>query len=319
MRLSIIKICFVFSLIMTSFVFSKNFFYTAQEKIRLINTLETKNCFISYIRIKGLVYLIKQKKDGNKQLAVVRDALAAYMAECLDIAHKVYIVPFDKDYPGKIKMAWPATLHTIVPGDTVRKQRDCRYNALRLRQFWANAKTFADKGLTRNIITHMTWHKQLPVIIALDLIMGNSDRHCGNLCYDPATDSFWAIDMDDTFNKDLCKLACQKLKYMIEKEKVIFTQEEILALQSMRNALQFLMRKNKPKDLISKLYVFAKQAGFSKGSSMYNDRIEKKLLYYESMIIKSYASAYKLIKLIDKIVASKKFLLNPGDNCDPIS
>jgi hypothetical protein len=282
-------------------------YYTGKEKVVLINTVETKNCFVSYVTIKGRTYLVKQKKDYRKQLAVVRDALSAYIAEDLDIAHQICIIANTDKIPGKMKPRWPATLHTIVPGDTVRKQKGCKYRLLRLRQFWAQAQSFSEKGLTKLIINHMTWHKQLPVIVALDLIIGNSDRHCGNLCYDVTTDTFYAIDMDDTFNKDLCLLAYKKLKIM-QRNNVTFTQEEINALDHMKKILIFLVYKHKPKKLIEKLYYFAKKAGFDKGSDLYNDRIRGKLLYYEKIIIQTNKSAHQLISLLDKIVKNKSLI-----------
>ena len=288
----------------TSLVYSK-IHYTGKEEVLLINTIETKNCFVSYVMINGHKYLLKQKKDYKKQLAVVRDALAAYIAKDLKIAHQVDVIESKKKITGKIKIRWPATLHTIALGETVRKQRNCKYNALRLRQLWAQAPSFSEKGLTHLIVTHMTWHSQLPDIIALDLIIGNSDRHCGNLCYDPITDRFCAIDMDDTFNKDLCLLACKKLKFMIKQDRVVFTDEEIKALTRMKNTLKFLVSKHTPSDMIKKLYFFAKKAGFTKGNDMYNDRIRRKLLYYEKMIAQTYASAYQLITLLDKIISHK--------------
>jgi hypothetical protein len=277
--------------------------YTGRENVSVINTIETKNCFVSYVLINGKMYLVKQKKDYKKQLAVVRDALAAYIAKTLrGIAHEIEIIEAGYQFAGKVKQWWPATLHTIAPGETVRKQPKCRYNALRLRQFWAQAQTFGEKGLTKLIIEFMTWHRQLPEIVALDLFIGNSDRHCGNICYDPSTDKFCAIDMDDTFNKDLCKLAYKKLKYMINKEHVVFSKEEINALSRMRNTLIFLIRKHTSDELIQKLRFFAKQAGFSVGGKLYNVRVERKLLYYESMIIRTYVSAYQLIDLLDTII-----------------
>jgi len=246
--------------------------------------------------------LSNKKKIQKKQLSVVRDALAAYIAKDLEIAHQICIVSFKKKIPGKIKSLWPATLHTLAPGETVRSQRDSKYNALRLRQFWATAKNFNEKGLTRSIISYMTWHRQLPIIIALDLMIGNSDRHCGNLCYDPEADTFCAIDMDDTFNKDLCLFACEKLKAMVEIDGVVFTPEEIVALKNMRDVLKFLVRKHKPADLIKKLYEFAKKAGFSKGNKMYTESVQKKLMHYEEMITQSSKSAHKLIAVLDKII-----------------
>jgi len=299
--LMLILFCFF---TMTSSVLSKHINYTGREKVSLISTVETRNCFVSYVMIKDTVYLLKQKKDPNKQLAVVRDALAAWVAKDLDIAHHVAIVPFKNQFPGK-RPSWPATLHTLAQGKTVREQRDSKYNTLRLRQFWAHVATFNEKGLTKDIIKYMTWHRQLPIIVALDLMIGNSDRHCGNLCYDSYTDTFCAIDMDDTFNKDLCLLACKKLKCMMQDDVVIFTKEEIIALQAMRDALKFLVCRHKPSDLIAQLYYFAKKAGFHKGSKIYTDNIGRKLAHYERMIRKSNKSAHKLISLLDTIITHK--------------
>lgn len=304
MRIHIMSSIFFCMLVLPFSTFSINIYYPGKAKAELINTIESRNCVISYVMINGVVYLLKQKKDPRKQLAVVRDALAAYIAECLGIAHQVDIIPFKHTFPGKPHSKWPATLHTIAPGETVRMQKNSKYNALRLRQFWAGAKNFNEKGLTRAIITYMTWHRQLPLIIALDLIIGNSDRHCGNLCYDPKTDTFCAIDMDDTFNKDLCLIACQKLK-MMQDEKIIFTREEIFALKRLRNTLQFLIRKHTTGAIIAKMHMYAKKAGFVKGSKIYTDSIAKKLQLYEKMIIASNASAQKLIILLGEIIASK--------------
>ena len=255
--------------------------------------------------IDGDVYIVKQKKRAEKQLSVVKDALAAYIAEDLNIAHQLDIISCDKIFPGKICSEWPATIITIAPGDTVRRQRNCIYNKLRLRQWWAKAPSYNDRGLTREIITQMTWHKQLPLIVALDLFIGNSDRHCGNLFYEEETDSFCAIDMDDTFNKDLCALACEKLVSMIQKDKVSFTRKEKNALIKVRNYLRYLAVRYKPRDLINKLYYFARKAGFIPGAKIYSKSVAKKLNLFEEMIIKSHRSAYELIALLDEIVAKR--------------
>jgi hypothetical protein len=274
----------------------------AHKKITLIETIETKNCFVSYVMIDGRRYLVKQKKEENKQIAVVRDALAAYVAKDLNIAHKVDVITFDKSIPGKIYSSWPATIHTIAPGDTVRKQRASIYSSLRLKQFWAHADTFEAQGLTHDIITHMTWHKQLPVIVALDLMIGNSDRHCGNLCYDPTTDKFCAIDMDDTFNKDLCEIACKKLTMMIRDSEVIFTQQEISALVQLRQTITYLLRRHKPAQLIKKMYGFAKKSGFIKGSKIYTPSIMKKLNHYALTITQTWVSARKLVVILNQLI-----------------
>lgn len=272
------------------------------KKVTLLETIETKNCFVSYVMINGHRYLVKQKKEENKQIAVVRDALAAYIAKDLNIAHQVDVITFNKSIPGKIYNEWPATIHTIAPGDTVRKQRASIYSSLRLKQFWAHADTFEAQGLTHDIITHMTWHKQLPIIVALDLIIGNSDRHCGNLCYDPTTDKFCAIDMDDTFNKDLCEIACRKLTMMIRDPKVIFTKQEINALVQLRQAIMYLLRRHDPVHLIRKMHSFAKKSGFIKGSKIYTPSIAKKLNHYALTITQTWVSARKLVVILNQLI-----------------
>jgi len=299
MRVVMLLIIFVNMII--SSVYSKTI-YTGKEDVSLINTIETKHCFVSYVLINGKTYLLKQKKDYKKQLAVVRDALAAYIAKVLrDIAHEVDIVESTQEFFGKIKSRWPATLHNLASGETVKKKSKFKYNALRLRQ-WVPDQSLNERGLTKTIIEYMTWHRQLPIIIALDLFTGNGDRHCGNLCYDPNTDRFCAIDMDDTFNKDLCELAYKNLKQMIQKEHVVFNVEEIRALTHMRNILRFLVQKHNPNVLTQKLRFFARKAGFIQGSELYDVRIERKLVSYEKMIIKTHKSAYQLIALLDKII-----------------
>lgn len=306
MRIFILLASFFLSFIITDL--SAKVPYTGKEEVVIAGTMETKHCFISYVMIDGIKYLLKQKKDHKKQLSVVRDALSAYIAQTLKgLAHEIAIIEAQREFTGKNKILWPATLHTLAPGETVRKQRDSKYNALRLRQLWSQAPSFAERGLTKMIIEHITWHKQLPEIVALDLFIGNSDRHCGNLCYDPSTDKFCAIDMDDTFNKDLCLFACEKLTSMTEEDKIIFTEKELFALSQMKNTLKILVRAHTPYDMIQKLHYFAAKAGFAPGGLMYDDRSRKRMLHFEKMIRESHASAKLLIVLLEKIIKKQSF------------
>src|SRR5690606_3910271 len=83
--------------------------------VQLLSTTEMRFCYISFVKIDGKNFLIKQKKTINKMLGAVRDAITAYIAESLDLAHKVDIIPAGKEFPGKVYKEWPATLHTIAP------------------------------------------------------------------------------------------------------------------------------------------------------------------------------------------------------------
>src|SRR5438477_1975366 len=160
--------------------------YSYKNVAVLINGFESKNSFISYVMIDGIMYLLKQKKTPSKQFCVVRDAFAAWIAQNLHIAHSVEIIP-PGNFSGKEKAYWPATLHSIARGKTIRAQPESKYYNLYLKQRLAHEE-LANRWLTETIIHQMTWHKQLPIIIGLDLFICNTDRHKANIFYDPETD-----------------------------------------------------------------------------------------------------------------------------------
>ncbi len=293
----------IFSLSITIF-FTSLFPFVAEKDYGaafVVGGLESKNCFISYVMINGRKYIIKQKKRSMSQLAVVREALAAYIAQPLNITHSVTLISAYTPISGKINPMWPATLHTIASGKIVRELIGHKYNEICLKQRCADSESPDEKGLTETIIQQMTWHQQLPIIVGLDLFIANSDRHGGNLFYDIKTDSFCAIDMDNTFKCDLCALACEKLHHMINSGKK-FTKKEIRALISMRDTLAFLLDRYKPKQLITQLRFYAKKAGFVLNNPLYNEKALKKLLHFEAIIKKSHKSGYKLLAILDNII-----------------
>src|SRR5258708_5693346 len=140
----------------------------------------------------------------------------------------------------------------------------------------------------------MTWHKQLPIIIALDIFISNADRHGGNLFYDPQTDSFCAIDMDCIFAYNVSQFACEKLDLMVNVYKKEFTLEEVKALALMRDTLKFLARKYTVEKIIDQMHEFVIQA-----DCQYN---VSKIARFETMIKKNRKSVRKLIKILDDIV-----------------
>ncbi|HLW72984.1 MAG TPA: hypothetical protein VKR54_02965 [Candidatus Babeliales bacterium] len=293
---SIVICCFtmIFSLFST-------IYYTGDEQVVLMSEFESKNSFISYVTINGYQYIIKQKKNIQKQMAAVRDALAAYIAQDLGIAHSVQIISVTQDIAGKVNKQQPATLHTIAAGKAIIDQPESRYYKLRLKQRSPEDDLLPNRWLTEAIIYQMTWHKQLPLIVALDLFIGNIDRHGGNLFYDPVTDCFCAIDMDNIFRFDLPALACQKLDAMVSLGKN-FTNEEIIALTSVRDTLQFLLRRFTSTQIIDQLHLFVQQAGLRKNNIIKYKSLVKKITNHEAMIIKSRKSVHKLIYVLDKII-----------------
>lgn len=271
-----------------------------KKNITLINSVDSVNSFISYVMFDGNRYIFKQKKDITKQFSVVRDALAAYIAHDLNIAHSVEIISSKIFFSGKNHAMAPGVLLTIAAGDIIRNQPESKYFYLCLKQRNVDGDLLPHRWLTETIINQITWHKQLPVIIGLDLFLCNTDRHGGNLFYDSATDSFCAIDMDTIFRRDLPALACAKLRTMIDGGKQ-FTYEEIEALKIVRDTIQFLLDRYSARKLIKKLYFFIKQAEFSK-KFLYTEKMAKKIARHEAIIIQSRVSAYELIIVLNKII-----------------
>jgi hypothetical protein len=265
------------------------------------DSFESPNSVISYVKIDNTRYLLKQKKMVSKQFVVVRDALAAWIAQPLKIAHSVIIIPAKKNFPGKKHTTIPAALLTIAPGKMIRSQPNSRYYHLSLRQRTINGIFSPDRWFTETIVHQMTWHSQLPILIALDLFICNTDRHGGNLFYDPKTDCFCAIDMDNIFRRDLPAIAKEKIKLMIARGKQ-FTVEEIQALTSMKETLSLLLRTYSVEDIIKKLYFFVHQAGFVADNKELIAKIPKKIARHEKIITQSRVSLYALISLLDTII-----------------
>lgn len=267
---------------------------------------ESKNSFISYVVVKGKRCIVKQKKQCTQTIiSVIRDALAAYIAKDLKVAHSVDIIAPDDDISGKVYDHCPASLLSIAAGKIIRHLgENHKYFRLSLQQ--RNPMNIDVKILNRwldeTIISHITWHKQLPIIIALDLFICNTDRHRGNLFYDDITDSFCAIDMDNIYRRNLPEYACQNLEKMIYVDNKKFRKKEKRALKKMKKTLEFLLQNYTPDIIIAQLYRFAQQAGYVDNGSKINKGIAKKIERHKGIITESYDSTRKLISILDDII-----------------
>src|SRR6266478_4580505 len=85
-------IIFLFTISLSQSLLTK-VHYTGKEKVIVTGKLESTNSIISYVTINGQEYIIKQKRDTARQImAAMRDAVAAYIAQDLNIAHSVQII-----------------------------------------------------------------------------------------------------------------------------------------------------------------------------------------------------------------------------------
>jgi hypothetical protein len=268
------------------------------QKVVVQKVVEGKNALISYVLINNHPYIIKQKRNKIKVvICVMREALAAHIARDFNIAHIVDIIPMKDNIPGKQHKNLPATLHSIAPGVMVR-HHDSKYAELCIKQ---RCPKVTERWFDEIIVDQITWHKQLPIIVALDLFLCNTDRHKGNLFYDEKADSFCAIDMDNIYRRNLPFYAGQNIANMI-KDKKKFTSKEIEALKVVKQTLEFLLQKYPYDKLIALLRTFAEQGGYRNDGSPENENVKKRMQTYENMMKESQLSADKLVKILDKVI-----------------
>jgi hypothetical protein len=276
------------------------------DNVELLSTQEMRFCYISFVKIDGKKYIIKQKKSDcfRKIVGAVRDAITAHVVESFGIAHdvdglahQVDVIPAGQAFPGKPRTDWPATIHTIAPGKMVKDQKSS-YNRMNIKQ--------AEVGFRRDMLSWMAKHPTLVKIVALDTFLCNHDRHRKNIFYQPTTASFCAIDMDSSFKYNLCALACQNFTAMLNNRMLQLSPKEIQVLIKYRKYLQFLIDNHQPEDTLMMYNYFVNKAGFVEGSDVFTEKIALELDSNRKMIIQSYQDAKKLVKIVEQVIQKYK-------------
>lgn len=271
------------------------------RNVELIRSYEVEYSHISFVKIYGKLYVIKQKKTHylDKILSVVLDAITAHVAEIFDpgIAHHVDIIPAGKNFPGKPCASWPATIHTVAPGKMMNAQRSA-YKRMNIKQ--------QVTGFRRDMLAWMSKHITLRKIVALDTFVCNHDRHRGNLFYDSVRNIFCAIDMDLSYKYNLCAMACHNFTKMINDKKLKLCGKELYALIEYKKYLEFLIKTFRPEDIRDMYDYFATKAGFVEGSPLYTSAVRGELANNKAMIMQSYEDAKKLVGIVDSLIEKQK-------------
>src|SRR5579863_1937949 len=270
------------------------------RNVELIRSYEVEYSHISFVKIYGKMYVIKQKRKHHfdKIVSVVLDALTAHIAELFDpsIAHHVDIIPADTEFPGKPFIHWPATIHTVAPGKMMNAQRS-PYKRMNIKQ--------EATGFRRDMLAWMSKHITLRKIVALDTFVCNHDRHRGNLFYDSVRHIFCAIDMDSSYRYNLCAMACQNFMKMMNDTKLKLRGNELYALIEYKKYLEFLMQTFRPEDIMQMYDYFAAKAGFVEGSPLYAS-VGGELASNRAMIKQSYEDAQKLVGIVDQFIEKQR-------------
>lgn len=268
------------------------------NKMTILKHKDNRKCHFTFLmNASNDLFIIKQitKLNPTKQLKAVRESLGAYIAESNNLrANQVRIVPAGFAIPGK-DIQRPATLHTVVPGDSASKLS----NAFKLdikQPIKENPKQIY------HIIHSMSLHSDLPAIVAFDTFIGNRDRKRSNFFYDKTSDTFWMIDMEQSFKNNLCKLACTAIHMFLNNQSFNFTATHINGLIIYRDTLKNLIKNHPPHTLHKKLDEFLFQAGIKPGYSLFNNEVIAEIQQYKDTISKSYTSAQQLVTLLDKLI-----------------
>jgi hypothetical protein len=274
---------------------------TDPQNVRLIETLEMRFCYISFVEIDGQEYIVKQKKSDciRKIGSVVRDAIMAHYAEGFINAHMVDIIPAGKSFTGKPRADWPATIHTVAKGKMIKAQ-DSRFNSMNIKQ--------ADIGFRRNMLPWMAKDPRLVKMVAYDTFFSNHDRHRGNLFYYEKEDLLTAIDMDSAFKYNLCALGCQNFTAMLNDRKLRLSNKEINILVQYKKYLEILIDRHNPQETLELYDYFTQKAGFVEGSELYTERLALELASNRDVIVQSYQDVQRLVKIVGKLIDKQKNL-----------
>ena len=279
-------------------------------------TSRGKYSFFTPVSIQQREYIVKQKSRPWEQIKVVGEALAGYIARDLGIAHAVEVISLHTYIPGKVEYRWPCLLLSRVPGTPLRELRVGVLNStLDIEQGYA--KPEERQGLQRETIRQSTLHPQLPVIIALDLMIGNRDRHRGTLLYDNVSNSFCVIDMDDSFEVDLTLVAVENLCKMTVTGPE-FDAGERLSLGIMLSTVRQLLARHRSNELIYMLDYYLMKSGMGKGTPAHTPEVETRVGEYAAVIADTWVNARKLVSVLEYIVHGNRYE-EYSDVCTPFT
>lgn len=279
-----------------------------RKKIKVDAVVDSKpSRYISYITDgENNKYVIKQKRQGGvrKQFQVVFEKVSGHIAQGVQIpAHRVELLPAGMAFPGKMITDRAAAILTLVPGIPVGDISSGPYMNLDMRQSnrpdWPKSKV----GLNESVVRSMALHRDLPRMAALDTFLGVKGRGPANYFYDKATDRFYMIDMDKTFNvsggKDLISgIACEHVRSWIKAKKV-FKPTEIQGLQSYQETLQQLADMFPPDRIHELMDEFSLASGFKK---TYVPEIASRVERIKETVTLSHQYILELINLLSEFM-----------------
>jgi hypothetical protein len=275
-----------------------------QEHYHIKGKLTTTDCKIVFVHDDVLHkdYVVKHIKDPNpdEQFLLVIDTLACYIAQNLGVRINAVEVHAPGTFIAQItNKDFPATLHELVYGEPLGSSSSC-YNDIDIHQrkiAKEGTQCDARRGLTLNVIQSMARHPDLPSIVAFDTFVGNADRSQPNIFYDQQTDHFCGIDLSASWCSLLGFYALRNLQ-TLEAKNYVFSDAERVALKHYAATLRQLLQQFSPESCATLLDHFANQAGFCRGSNLYNQDVEARICFHKNTMVKNYEHCADLVQFL---------------------
>lgn len=270
----------------------------------LQNKLQEKKRFkrfhsrvVFYEDIEGNRYVLKEyPSTARKPLLTVTvcELLATDMAHAVGVSHdRACLIPAGIDFVGKTPHL-PASLHEFAPGIAYKACKNKYHDGFCLIQE-------KNRGLTRDIIYHMSCHKDLPAMVALDTFVGNNDRGRTNYFYDISCDTFTGIDLGCAFTRKLSAPSVENIKKLASDSSAFLSETEWQALSIYTATLQKLIDLYPPKVSCELLDAYIAQAGFY-NDSYFDAKIQAKWQEYfnnnKRVIQENYESSLELLNVL---------------------
>jgi hypothetical protein len=267
--------------------------------LSLVKTRKGRHSYISLLSDEnGRLFILKQKKSEKSATpeqvwrrivnGAIRDVFGSYVAYQMHVSSQyVWIIPPSCYYPGKHYKNMPATLHTVVPGKSLRDVKKLDKFSIELGHL----------GLTLDVIAGMSLHNDLPLIVGLDTFIGNYDRTKKNLFYHKKSSSFWTIDTDRALKCNLMQASYQNL-LSYESSGYVFSSTWLMGLQIYK---QFLSDIRDWLPLDDLLNLLRQSVSMCQVEGVVTD--EARLLKQcQARLTDSYSYLDKLIYILDEIL-----------------
>ena len=285
-----------------------------QKNIEIIKKSNGKHVYVARIedQLYKKKYCVKQYHLVARIFLSLKEVLISRIAESVGIpVNCVRLIPAETPFPCKLYKKRIATLHTFIPGKSLRNSG--KYPEVDIKQFTRGSKIL---GITSGIIDDMSLSANLAQIVALDTFTGSTNHSRGNIYFDEESNDFYGIDLKKAFLENLSRSACENIKKMATGKK--FTSRQIDALKIYHDTLKELIAKNPPGDICRHLDTLLKEAQLKKQRCFFGDKhvylsqnkfarlTSNSIKECKVMVFQNYDSAKKLVKLLDEIIKNYK-------------